>query len=331
MRHSVALAALGALLCASSSWGEAPTCLATAEEAAQAFVRQSINDPGASPGLLTLRSLATYRARLEQLLDDRYSPDSGPLRARLLGTDISPAQLRAMSHTELVGMFQAAGASRRQAVGLGDVQVTGKSTRPYLGDEVTVSYRLTIGSAETHQERTFSVSSEQGCWKLDVPVEAWVRLDQLAKILKESRTEPQFKVRGMPRASVRVAAASASPFTGSAEHRQRDTSHAAAWVANSPLLTERDLVGVSASWDCDAGRGPEDAAIRLHFSERGTAALAKWSKDNLGTMLAVVIDGEVRTFARVSGVLGSKLSVCLPRMTLDDAESLARRLAGMKQ
>lgn len=236
-----------------------------------------------------------------------------------------------MSHTELVGMFLAAGASRRPPVRLSDVQVTGKSTRPYLGDQVTVSYRLTNGSAETLQERTLSVSSEQGCWKVDVPDEAWARLDQLAKIFKESRTEPQFKVHGMPRSSVSVAAASALPLTGSTEHRRKDTSHAAVWVANSPLLTERELVGVSASWDCDAGRAPEDAAVRLHFSERGTAVLAKWSKENLGAMLAVVIDGEVQTFARIGGVLGSKLSVCLPRTTLDDAESLARRLAGMTQ
>ena len=235
-----------------------------------------------------------------------------------------------MSHTEFVGMFMAAGAVRRPEVRLSELKVTGTSTHPYLGDQVTVSYRIGKGSAETNPVRTFSASPENGCWKLQMPVEAWARLDEIARIFKTSRIEPQFKVRGTPRAKLRVAAASASHFADSTELKARDAFQPTVWVANSNLLTEADLVGVSASWDCAARLGPEDAAIRLQFSSRGANTMTTWSKANMGTMLAMVIDGEVRTVAVVRGILAGNLSMCLPRATLEEAESLARRLAGVQ-
>lgn len=228
-------------------------------------------------------------------------------------------------------MFMAAGAAHRPEVRLSELKVSGTSTHPYLGDQVTVTYRIAKGNAETPQERTLSVSPEQGCWKLQMPVEAWARLDEIANILKTSRIEPQFKVLGTPRATLRVAAASATRFTNSTELKTPNGFQATVWVANSNLLTEADLVGVSASWDCAAGLGPEDATLRLQFSPRGANIMTKWSKANMGTMLAVVIDDEVRTAAIVRGVLAGNLSVCLPRATLEEAESLARRLTGQTQ
>jgi preprotein translocase subunit SecD len=109
---------------------------------------------------------------------------------------------------------------------------------------------------------------------------------------------------------------------------QKPTSAQPVWVSTTPIATEQDLLSVSATWDCEAGLGPEDPAVRLRFSPPASERLASWTAANIGSMLAVVIDGEVRTFARVGAKLGATLAVCLSGAQLVEARTIAMALGG---
>lgn len=305
-------------------------CQTSPESAATEFVRLSIEDARRSTLVLTRSSLAKFRARLEQMLDDRYAPDSSPLRSRLLGTALMPNELSGLSNTDYVGLYLAAGETRRTTMRLIDVQPLSRQPRRYLGEEIVVGYRIAIGESERSQQRTFFASLEGSCWKLEVPLEAWVRLDQLAKILKESRAEPQYTYRQPSTVRLQVAAASDIAIPNSTEYKRPGSNTASVWVSNAALATEKDIASTSAYWDCDAGRDPEHPAVILRLSGGGASKLQDWSVRNLGSLLAVVIEGEVVVYAKVAGTLKDRIAICMERKSLHQATELARALVGAR-
>ncbi|MGM9482518.1 SecDF P1 head subdomain-containing protein [Roseateles sp. NT4] len=326
MHRSVTVLALGFAGWAGAA--EVP-CAATAEAAATAFVQSSIQAPKEGIPLLAPKSLASFRTRLAQLLDDRYAPSSGELRRRLHIEDLASAAATQMTDAEFVGAYFVAGAARAAPASLLDLAVTERREDRYLGEVVTVRYRLAAQGREVAQERTYHLSNDQGCWQMNVPLEARARLEQLASFLKESRVDPQFLAGKAPRLALHVAPASAAAFPASTRFSTPGSMGDPIWVADAPLLSAKDLNGVSAYWDCQPSeQGAEDAAVRLRFSKAAAARLERWSAGNVGAMLAVVLDGEVVTYAKVASKLSDRLSLCLPGKTLEQAQAIARRLAG---
>lgn len=56
--------------------------------------------------------------------------------------------------------------------------------------------------------------------------------------------------------------------------------------------------------------------------------MRRWTEANLGSMLAVIVNESVVVYARVAGVLGDKLTMCLPNAALEEAQALAADLLG---
>lgn len=307
----------------------ASQCSENAEDAARIFVQLAVEEPASSVHIVSLRDLNRYRARLEQLLNDKYSPMSSELREKLLGKQSTPAILSTLSDTELVGQYFAAGQKLRDPASVVDISVVAKRVGPYSGERVTLRYLVKSPAGESTQERTFSVSRSSDCWRLDVPIEAWARLEQMAKILKESRLETRGPDRvGRTLVAFKVAAASATERNDMRETAQRRDAAPHVWVSTKSIVTEADVVGATASWDCENVLGPEDAAVRVWFGARGARALRAWTEQNIGSMLAASVDGKVVTFAKVADAFGERLSLCLPGESLEAAEALANAFIG---
>lgn len=308
----------------------ASVCAPSAQEAVATFVKSAITDGRKSVELMESRSLSKFRARLQQLLDDRYSPDSREFRVRFLGAGWSVDRLTAASDRDLVGSYLAAGEERRRSWSVSEIQVE-EPRRSYPGTlEVSVSYRLERLEGTTKQTRQFNVIKRAECWTIEVPIEAWVRTDQLAKILKESRDERGMTRSGPARATLRVAPGGLEGEPRMQQFPDRE-SKGMVWVDETPLLTESDLESASASWDCEpVGLGPEEPAVRLQFAEQSAKRLTDWSIGRLGRMLAVVVNGKVEVYARVSSRLGSKLSLCMRGGTLEEAQAIAADLMGAR-
>jgi hypothetical protein len=235
----------------------------------------------------------------------------------------------AASDEELVGQFLAGGEQIRRGWRISDIRVAESRRSQFAGQEVTVTYRLESPAGSSTQKRELSVEQSGNCWLVAVPLEAWVRLSQLSKLLKESRQQADFPRKGPARVSMQVVAASGTAGPGLKRLPRSDAS-AAVWVETKALLTDKDVIGAHAAWDCEAaGLGPEDPAVRMTFSPEGAKALRRWTESNMGAMLAVVVDARVVSLARVAAVLGSKLSICLPGATLEQAQALAEDLMGL--
>lgn len=325
---TIAVRTAATLICLWTTEGaHAASCFATADDAARSFVQLAIDEPRSSVGILDPKSLSRFRARLEQLLDDRYSPMSAAFRDRLFSPGSDLSQVRTLNDTEFVGQYLAAGQRQRAKMSVADISMVSSQIHPYLGTEVTLRYLAKTSAGESVQQRTFSAANSTGCWKLDVPVEAWARLEQLAKVFKGAR--PNYTpTHGKSQVRVLVAPASNSPGPEMQQLQRRGERSSSVWVSTTPLLTEADIVGARASWDCEAGLGPEDASVMVHFDDYGTRRLKDWSERNMGSMLAVAVAGKVVTFAKVAGVLGSNLSMCLTGESLEDAEHLADAISG---
>lgn len=312
---------------ASSLAHAASPCLQSAEEAALRFVKVGASAPAETPALLRQDALKRFRARLEQLLDDRYSPASATLREQWLGTGWSPGRIKAASDEELVSRYLSA---RSAAAEVSDLKVVSHESSRVFGDEVTVAYQVRQGTTSTSLERKLSVFREGECWRVDTPLQAWAQLEHAARILKAARTEPPPSRQGPPMVSLKVAAASEDERPGMQRVRRRGASGSprAVWISDTPLLTESDVSTAAATWDCEAGLGPEPAAVKLRFTEEAGERFASWTKENVGQMMAVVIEGEAWVFARVLTPLSKQLVLCSSEASLDDAQALARRLMG---
>ena len=328
------LALLLALLPAGTAWAE-DLCAPSPEEAAVRFVQLSTTDARRAAELIEPRSLAPFKQRLAQLMDARYSPDSEAFRERLLGPGWTAQRMAAATDKELVGQFLAGGQALRRDWKISNVRAIDSQRGLLDGREVTVSYQVespTLGSST--QKRTFAAHPSPGnkCWLVQMPTESRVRLDEIAQALKASRPQVDIARAGPARADWLVAPASYTPKPGMKELARSGEagSSSPAWVDTAaPLLTAKDLVGARAAWDCEASfAGPEDPAIWLTLSAGGSNTLTEWTRAHHGAILAMVVNGQVAVIARVAGVLGSKLQMCLPGASLEQAQALANDLMG---
>lgn len=323
MRSTTSWAA--AVLIGAQAGAHAATCATSSEEAIRSFITRAAEGSPRSAEVLEAKSLGQYRARLSQLIDARYSPMSSPFREKLFGTEWTVDRLRTLPDAEFVGRYLAGGSQLRANATVDRFSVLGTTRDPRWGDELTVRY--TIGGST--QERRFTAHLKASCWFIDVPDEAWARLGQLAQVFKDSRAEPAPR-QGPALLPFLAAAASTTARPGMREMKEVSGRAGTVWVSSTPILTEANIAGAQAAWECDMGNDPEDVALRLRLDEAGAQALKTWSERHQGELLAVALNGEVITAARVRGVLGDKLSLCYRGVSLAQAEDVALRLRGIK-
>lgn len=305
-------------------------CPANPQRAAAEFVRVGVENPLVAVDLIQPKNLASFRVRLQQIIDSRYSPESSEFRRRLLGEEWDQERILRAPDKELVGEFLRAGEKRREEVGISDIQAESVINEPYAGKTVRVSYRLTSAVGSAIQKRDITVSQSAECWLVDVPIEAWVRLGEISKILKESRKQSGTSRQGPSRAALQVLPASEYDGAGMKKIQFKSASKDI-WVSTKPIATEVDVVDAYASWDCEpVGLGPEEPAVRIAFSKAGSEAIYGWTKSNIGSMLAVVLDSEVVVYARVAAAFGSRMTLCLPGKTLEQAVARTNDLLGTK-
>jgi len=305
-------------------------CPASPQRAAADFVRVGVENPLGAVDIIQPKNLASFRARLQQIVDNRYSPDSSEFRRRLLGDEWDQERILRATDKELVGEFLRAGEKRRKVVGISDIQAESVINEPYAGKKVRVSYRLTSAAGSTIQKRDITVSQNAECWLVDVPIEAWVRLEEMSKVLKESRRQSGTSRQGPSRVALQVLPASEYDGAGMKKIQFKSASKDI-WVSTKPIATEVDVVDAYALWDCEpVGLGPEEPAIRIVFSKAGSEAIYGWTKSNIGSMLAVVLDSEVVVYARVAAAFGSRMTLCLPGKTLEQADARTNDLLGTK-
>lgn len=308
----------------------APQCPESPEAAAVAFVTAYVTDPQVAVSLIRWSDLKVFSGRLRQLVDSRYAPGSLEFRERLLGSQWTDERLRQATNAEILTAFLSAGEARRKDWHVTDAQAQSRSAM-FGTREVTVTYRLESPSGSSNQTRTMGAGQEGGCWKVDVPLQAWAQTEAIAKSMKETRTRDGQPRQGPARAVLAVAAASESPRSGWLE-RPRAGGVGRVWVSPQAVLTEVDLAAARADWDCDAiGFGPEEPALRFDFLPRGAQALLKWTGSHMGEMLAVTVNGEVLSFSRIAGKFGTSLSICLNGSPLAKAEGLVNDLMGVPQ
>jgi len=294
-------------------------CAHDAETAAVRFMRLGWTDAGASVALIAPRPLAQYRGRLEQLLEDRFSPLSAPLRQRVLGEDWTPERLHAASDRELVGAYLAHGARTRSAALSSTPVVKAHIQQDVLGDVVTVAYEGTVDGEARKLEYPLVANDVQGCWMLDMPLQSWPNLDKLAAILRQARNDALPGRAGPSRVRLEVVEASTEEKPGLVA-RPEPRAFATAWVSRDALARESDIVGAVASWDCERAHGPAGAAVWFRLGDDAGHRVAQWSAAHIGTLLAIVVDGQVWTRAVVQSPLGSSLTLCVP----DDGHGLER-------
>jgi len=303
-------------------------CAKSPDEAALQFTKLGVTDARSTIPLIRKASLGKYRARMEQIVDDRFSPDSGPFRGRLLGADWTQERLRASTDEQVVGQFFAWGEQNRRTWRISEETVVERKKSFGSGIEVSVEYRIETPSGTSVQRRELAAYPSGECWQLDIPVAGWARLAQLAETLKKSRVEKLTPRQGPSQMHFEVAPGSFVPRDEMKRLPRRDA-YDAVWVANLPILNADHVIAAEALWDCDIGLGPEDPAVRIVFSEDGSKLLRDWTSKNIGSMLAVVADEQVLVFARVGAPVGSRLTVCFPGATLERAQTFARELLGV--
>lgn len=331
------LALIGALLSlsaqthAETNAETSAECPASSAAAASRFIALGVNDPGQSVTLLRAGDLGRLRARLAHMFSDRYSPASRSLRELLLGPDWTEERTRNSSDTDLVGAYLANSARRNLSLRLSNTQVVDVQETEYMGHAVEVSYQIIRGDQSITQKRTINAVLDNGCWKVRLPDEAWVRIALIAKELKASRPSALPQREGQPRIKLNVAPASRTPFPRALEVplRSEDGSVESIWIDSNSLVTETNVAGAVANWACDRSETePETAAIRIGLDRPGARRLNAWTRQNVGGSVTVVIDGEAKMFATVRDVLDDQLNFCVPSATLDEAAALAAALLG---
>lgn len=306
-------------------------CLRSPEEVATTFVTRSVEDAQSTTELIQPDNLKVFRSRLQQVMDDRYSADSAAFRQRWLGSEWSQERISRASDKELVGKYFVGDGRRQLSTRISEVLAVESRPVPFADREIVVAYVIEEAARKTAGRQEFSANQSGDCWFVQLTTEAWGRLEEVAAILKKSRKQVLIPRQGSSRIKLQVAAASSSEEAGMQRMPGVDDA-TEVWVASTPLLTQNDVVGAAAAWDCDTGGwGAEEAAVSLTFSSKGADALIRWSEVNIDSMLAVVLDSQVVTVARVASVLGPRLSFCLPGKSLEEAQVIAADLVGARQ
>lgn len=303
-------------------------CPSTPDAAALLFTRLGVTNARATVPLIRKASLRKYRMRLEQVVDERFSPSSSSFRDRLLGREWTSEKLQASSDEEVVAQFLAGGESARRNWTISEETVVERKKSFDGGIHVSVSYRIETPKGSTTQRREYAVYQSGDCYQVDIPVSAWAQLLQTSEELKKSRGSNLSPRQGESRILLEVAQGSFSPSREMRKLPRREF-HDSVWVANRPILNANDVVGAEAAWDCEAGLGPEEPAVRLEFSDEGAKRLRDWTAGHIGSMLAVVVDDKILTFARVGATVGSRLTVCFPGGSLEKAQEFVKNLLGV--
>jgi len=302
-------------------------CATSAKDAALTYVQGALSDGRDYVDVLEPNRLRQFRARLQQLLDDQYAPASSGFRERMLGETWTIERLSALSDREFFLLYHSSGAERRRGLSISKLGVS-DIRRDQFGDTLVAVFYDVEGRGNTvNQRRELRAVQRAQCWLIELSLESRVNLELIAKFLKESRKNAELSRHALPRVSLQVAEASdfERPGFRSLPRRSGDNN---VWVREDSLLTGEDVATASASWDCENGLEPEDPAVRLTFTPGGAEKLQKWTLGRYGTMLAVVVDGQVVLYARIAGNFGAALSLCLPGGKLEDAQKLAADVLG---
>lgn len=311
--------------------GSAPLCMKSAEEAARRFVVLAASEPSQAASLLTRKSLNSFRLRAQRMLEDRYAPASLARREKLLGSAFSSEKMRAMPDSEFVARYMGAGDSHGA---VSDVQILSHASPRLTGDELVVGYTVNTGAARGRQQRILSARNEGDCWRVDMPLEAWVRLDEVGTALKATRTDLPLARKGPSTAAFQVVAASFSERPDMVQARRPGVASPSdkVWLAKSPILTETDVEGAKAGYSCDlSAMEPEQPGVHIFFSDAGAEKLKQWSSENMGQVLAVAVNGDALLVATVRGILGKQLMLCLEKSSLEDAVALSENLMGWRK
>lgn len=310
---------------------KSPSCVTDAEEAAKRFVTYGVSNRAKALELLGWVSLNQYRQRVQQLMDDEYSPGSKALRERRLGADWTFARLQAATDREFAAAFMTAG---NLSASVKDVKVLSHTSSRVFGDEVVIGYTVTGGSDIGRRQRVLTVREANTCWMVDMPQEAWLRIDEIANQLKATRPGVPAARLGPSSVSLQVKLASYRELPGMVEARQRGMAdpQGRVWLSKEFVLSEADVESATAGSDCSVTtRGLEEPSVQLTFTDEGAEKLRLWSSANMGQLLAVTVDDEPLVVAKVAAVLGKKLSMCLGKARMNEADIMARQLMGWQK
>jgi preprotein translocase subunit SecD len=137
-------------------------------------------------------------------------------------------------------------------------------------------------------------------------------------------SEYSFAVRrpaGVPRASLAFHSVLAKPGTGGLQFV--DQSGCAVTLANTPFITNDDVIGVNVSIQSDF----EHYVVTLHFSDGASARLkAATAMDHPSRRFGVLIDGELFIVGRAVVPLDRSVQLA-NQFTKAEATDLAQRLA----
>lgn len=309
---------------------QSSSCMKDGEEAAVHFVTHAASDRAKTLDLLNRVSLNRYRQRVQQLMDDQYSPGSKAFRERRLGVDWTFARLKAATDREFATAFLTAeGPSTR----VKDVVILSRAPQ-WFGEEIVVGY-TTIGESNPgRKQRILTVKKTNACWTVEMPQEAWLRLDQIADQLKATRANlPSIRL-GPSSVSLQVKLASYIEVPGMEEAHQKGVAgpHGRVWLSKESILSDVDLESATAGSDCNVTtQGLEEPSVLLIFTDEGAERLKRWSSAHMGQVLAVTVGDEPLVVAKVAGILGKKLSMCLKEARMEEANLLARQLMGWQK
>ena len=326
MRNAALLMAYLLMVAVSPRATAAVPCAATGEEAVRLFVERYAAQAPDSVDLLLPTSLAEYRGALAQMLDDRYAPDSATWRVRVLGTDWTQARVSAATDAELLKAYLAHGASARPAVSVTDIRVGTSDDKWHEFYPLDATYDIEVDGKKVQRSGQFKAEVIAGCWKVSLPVQAWVRLDTISERLKASRpNDPPVSSTGV-RMSLRILAASTSPVPGA---KRLDGWAKPIWIDDGPpLASEGDLIGASAWWSCPRVGGVQEPALHLTLDGEAAKRISRFSRRAVFPQIAVIVDGKVMTVPYVRGELGSSVELCGHFDLLEDAQAMAASLRG---
>lgn len=263
-------------------------------------------------------------------MDDGYAPGSKDFRERTLGADWSLARMKAATNQEFAEAFLGAvGASPP----VKDVTVLSQVAR-FSSTELVVSYTSVGGQDPGPRQRTLNLMQSNDCWTVEMPNEAWHRLEEAVVPLKATRPNDAPARVGPSSVALRLTQASFTEAPGMVEARQKGVAgpQGRVWLSESPVITEADVESAIPGSDCEASAvGPDVPSVLLTFSKDGADRLRRWSTANMGKHLAVTVRGEPLVVAKVAGILGNRLSLCLRDASMASAHELARQLMGWQQ
>ena len=333
--HSIWFALLGAWLSLSSTftWAQSASaaCPANAAAAAQAFFERQHDTSGFALDLLRQEAVRALRDRIEQMTDDRYSPRSRNLRAKVFSD--AATKVDTLPDLDVVRAFLRRGAGSSKE--LAEVRARPAADVHMARQDVIVNYRLRqlFGASDvlTSRVRAFEV---EGCWRLDVPEFLWSRFLEVDTELLTARPKTLPGRLGPPAATMSVAEVAREARAGWRELSYVPPGEQAypVWISPTVLVSEKDVTAADASWSCESlavWNGARETSLNILPSPSANNRLRDWAENHPVGLLALVLDGRVTAVFSHSGDTGAtSWSVCLPGMPLGEGQRFTARLLG---